>query len=238
MFDIDYWYGRQIYIYGGFKVLGRVINGDDIMALTKVGIKENIKFYSEEDSSDESDDLRKTILLDALVDDMEQAYKHYANMMIVSYSTFIECILYDFLVSFFIKKPVSMYEYLVDSQVDSRKGYISLNEIIKQESIEALIVELAKKAAKRANSGDFIGVIKRIVKLTKVKCNTKISGDIDKLLKTRNSIVHDAGSFNIEEQEITKHFESVEGLLKYLGYCCQKDDIPYNNTCQLISDYR
>lgn len=233
-FKIDYWHAKLIYNLGKYKTLGDMINNEAIIKEYFDDIAKKFKKYNISIGNDWKEDITPIIQSSYQYEVMD-AYSHYSSMMIVTVATYIEAMISEFYITLFSAKPNLMHNYIIAGEQGDKAGRVSLKEILAHNNIEHLKLGLAKKSAKNASNGNFNSVISRIKDLTKCECEQGIIKDIEQLMITRQRVIHEAADIHVDFDEIKKHFNNAELLLKYLGRCCQKTKLPFSDQGYLVT---
>lgn len=234
IFRIDYWQIKLIFTLGQYKVLGDMINNEKAAKEYFSDITKKIK----KDNISMGNEWREDIIPhihNSYQDDVKKAYSHYSSMMIVTVATYIEAMISEFYMALFSTKPNLMHNYLTPGESGDKAGRVSLKEILIHDNIEHLRLNLAKKSAKNASNGNFSTVVSRIRELTKHDCELEIINDIEQLMITRQKVVHEAVDIKVGFDDIKKHFNNAESLLKYLGMCCHKTGLKFSDQAYLIT---
>ncbi|HCE1551902.1 hypothetical protein V3H21_22340 [Vibrio parahaemolyticus] len=235
-FKVNHWQLKLIYTFEQYKVLGDMIHNKTAMASFLDSVSKSSKDYNLSLGNDWNDDLIPNIEQSFHVD-VKRAFSHYSSMMIVSVATIVEAMVAEFFTALFAHKPNSMHRYLTPGESGEKLGRVSLGDILKHTDIDSLKLELAKKSAKNASNGNFSTVIARVKELTKIEYDSKVVKDIEQLMSTRHTVVHEAASIDVKLDELEAHFDNAELLLKYLGKCCVQNGIAYEDQAFLITEY-
>jgi hypothetical protein len=151
-----------------------------------------------------------------LLGEIEIAYQVYLKQMIVLAATYVELILKDFFLSFFVAKPAQMNKVLASS--GKEKAMVSLNEILNTGSKEELVMKLAERAALIKGSGEPDKILKTLISECKIKLERPLIDDLRSLKEQRNRIVHEETDEQVDIKQVLNSF----GLLLYFLYVLVK----------------
>lgn len=168
--------------------------------------------------------------------EIDIAYRVYLRQMIVLATSYIELILKDFFIAWFIAKPLRMNQTLPPE--NKTQAFISLNEILSNDSKEELINNLAEKAAsKKVGKTSIDKILGKLLSDCKIQPDLPIVNDVKLLKEQRNRIVHD----EIDEEVTIKQVYSSFSLILYLLYILTKvadyDNVPYVDEIGFIHDF-
>ena len=154
------------------------------------------------------------------------AHQIYLKQMIVLATSYLELMLKDFFRCQFISNPSRMNQYL--SKDKNGKAQISLNDIIREPSKEALIKKLAEQAASQAIDPKFDKTIYKIISKGKIKIDKPtFIDDIRNLNELRNRIVHEVTKEQVEIDQVYSSFGLIIYLLFILEQAAIINKVPY-----------
>jgi len=164
--------------------------------------------------------------------DLERAVKILSRQMVVLAATYIEGIIYEFLLLIFSKHPDRMYDYIGQNISKKGKGKVALHEIIHATSKEDLIYKLAERASRQVTFGKFSIYKRRIKKIS--KCD--LSEDIGEIIDLRNKIVHETEEPDISVDEVLDTFQILEKMLYEIGKKAKENGIEIKGDFDQISE--
>jgi hypothetical protein len=236
-FDIGKWHGKLLLTPASFETLANLAEHPEAAAEFKRSIRVFSSTLKGEPSATSAEDLNLTERLrNHAYKDALYAIEHYSALMVVTATTYVENMLFEFLTALFIARPTAMHQYLMGD--DSRRGtaVVPLQEILDANDLSEVRSALAARSAKNANTGSVAKVISRIELITKRGFAKTISNPIVEIFHLRNQIVHDGRQPTMEVADVKTRYGFVEHFLAELGRQCQCLAIPYSDPGFLIDE--
>jgi len=156
---------------------------------------------------------------------MDIAQQVYLRQMIVLSASYVELILRDFFECLFRAHPLRMNQVLPPK--DSNKAVVSLSEIVKADSKEALLAGLASQAAGYKASGEIDRILRELTADCRIQLDRPFLEDLRELKELRNRIVHD----DTDEQVTFAKVHSSFGLVLYIIYVLSQVADTYKIPC-------
>jgi len=170
-----------------------------------------------------------------LLGEIDIAHQVYLRQMIVLAATYLELILKDFFLSFFIAKPSRMNQVL--STTGKGEAVVSLNELLSTETKEELVMKLAQRAAGIKGSGEPDKILRTLVNECKVKLEGPIIDNVRLLKEQRNRIVHEETQEDIDIKQVLDSFGTIEYFLYVLAEIAKNYDVPYLDDEGFLSSF-
>lgn len=164
---------------------------------------------------------------DSAYSDALSAIDHYASLMVVTAATYVENIIFEFLVVYFTAKPQSIHAHLMPNSSKREEAYVPLREVLAASSLSELRGELARRAARNASDGSIEKILERIYKLTRHRVAADVAAPIAEIVRLRNSIVHEGRTLTKVAASVDHRFESVYSLLREVAGICKAAGLPY-----------
>ncbi|HGM6050742.1 TPA: hypothetical protein ACKP5I_000822 [Stenotrophomonas maltophilia] len=164
---------------------------------------------------------------DSVYSDALSAIDHYASLMVVTAATYVENIVFEFLVVYFTARPQSIHAHLMPNSSKREEAYVPLREVLAASSLSELHGHLARRASRNASDGSMERVFERIYKLTGHRVAVDVTAPIAEIVRLRNSIVHEGQTLTKVAAAIDRRFESVYSLLRELAGICKAEGLPY-----------
>lgn len=183
-------------------------------------------------NSDKSASIKSTVaeykneaLNTYLLNQIDRAFFHYSNQMIVLLASYLEIIIKEYFEILFYYYPDKMYKYLCTDQNDKQKKTIDIQEALNFDSIEELKIKIADESATKASKGKIKVVLNRINIICGNIINKNLIEKFDRLVDKRNKIVHELDLTEILDKEIYGNRECLFELLKVLGTYLKSNNI-------------
>lgn len=171
-----------------------------------------------------------------LIGEVDIAYQVYLRQMVVLASTYIELILKDFFRAFFVAKPSRMNTVLALS--GKGEASIPLNEILKAESLDQLVLNLAMRASMIKGSGEPDKIMEALIKDCKITLDRPLVDDIRLLKERRNRIVHEWNDDIVDIQQVLNSFGMILYLLYVLVLIADIYSVPYLDDVDFMRDFK
>lgn len=157
---------------------------------------------------------------------IQKATQLYNQQMIVLVVTYIELILRDFLIALFNKFPERMYNFLEIGE--GKTGFVNLKEILKADSLPALLNSLSEQADSSVMKGRFKAELSN---LEKIIGNEGFPDDVKSqlihIVEMRNRIVHETITSKVNDSDVSTTLNSCLSLIEFLS------KIAYNSSILL-----
>lgn len=139
------------------------------------------------------------------------------NQFVVYLATIIEACIGEFFLCIFVKYPERLHGYLKTfEEVNSNLGF-SINDLLKFETKEEYLIELANRAANLFNSGKITDVLKRIRIVSGLEIETNLKNSIIEIVLIRNEIVHENKQRNFHYETLREYTDKIEDLIKTIS---------------------
>ena len=233
-FDLGQWHGELLFLYGKYKDLREFCMDKDALYahVTEnrviLGMDNGYYFKSSEKS-----DLERW--LEPKTEIIQDAFKTFELQIPVIFSSYLEDAIVTFFTCYLVNDPSQIASYVSPLDQDQVKGFVRVDEIIKHHSIEALISELASKAAHNAASGKSKKkVFSRLEALAKYEIDSDVKKKIIALYEKRNEIVHENRQSELGQEYIEEIYDDCVALIGELGKICRERDVPYYDPSGLL----
>lgn len=173
-------------------------------------------------------------MVEAVNDDLLSAKLLMNNQMIVYLVSVLEAALNDFFKCIFVDKPelvLGLGKYLGEREAELGVSY---KDFLQYESKEAYIVEIAKRAASKCNSGKFDKVLNRLSKIFGIALSDECKNTLKDLYEKRNKIVHENIHMDISETELEFFANQVEECVRILALKLKNRGIRVRDTGLLL----
>jgi len=156
------------------------------------------------------------------------------NQFVVYLATIIEACIGEFFLCLFVKYPERLHGYLKTfEEINSNLGF-SINDLLKFDTKEEYLVELANRAANLFNSGKITDVIKRIRIVSGLEIETNLKNSIIEIVLVRNEIVHENKQRNLHYETLKEYSDKIEDLLKTISLKLYEMDIEVTDPGNLL----
>ncbi|EIN6343137.1 hypothetical protein LPQ31_004588 [Vibrio parahaemolyticus] len=228
-FDVGKWLGKILHEPGNFKILYEYSTSEKhlkehIASREVYGVSGNARV------ADLSCSDKKDMIVEAFCSSVSSALETLCNNMNVLAVAFIEGMMKELAVSIFVKHPERMHKYIGDSAV----GTVSLKVIIKEESRETLLVNLANTASITLLKGKFSSNIKNLEEITKCSVPSVLKKELIKIVEIRNEFVHEVKIKPFTDEDVERTFDAVYDLLKWMGTTAVEQDVPIHDPANFV----
>jgi hypothetical protein len=228
VFDFSKWHEKIMYTPLALLEISKYVKEKDLVA----------EYINRKKDPSGSDSLKisempykeQSFYQDFVKSDLQSAVKILSRQMVVLAATYIEGILYEFLLLFFSKHPEKMHDYIRQDISKKGSGKVTLHEIIHATSKEDLIYKLAERASLQATFGKFSVYIKKIETIS--KCN--LSEDIGEIIDLRNKLVHETKEPEISVEDVFVYYDNLEKMIIEIGKTALENEIEVKGDLDLL----
>lgn len=228
VFDIGKWLGKILFESHNFQVLYEY-STDEKHLYEYILCKETLGFEGTEKVSNLPNS-RKDSIVNCLSSSVSEAIETMCNNMNVIAVAFMEGMMKDLAVSVFVQYPARMYQYVGDNDV----GSVSLKLIIKEETKDTLLLNLANVAASNLLKGKFSSNIKNLEDITKSALPENLKISLVKIVSYRNEFVHESKMKTLTNIDVKESFDVLDDFLKWMGKAALEQGIPVNDPVNLV----
>lgn len=210
VYDFQRFWNMNFWAFSNYKQL-----------VSYVSDKETVKDYLNKYSYSVNEQVEKKIdarpeMIEEFNLGLEETIQWINNQMIVYMCTILEIAINDFFKCLFIEKP-----YMV-LNLNNYTGRVidigfSYQELLKCDSKEEYIIEMARNTAKKCNSGKIDKILESISKMTGLKWESDYREVLKDLSDKRNKIVHENMHVKLSAYELEYLYNGLEKSLILLG---------------------
>ncbi|MBE2240569.1 MAG: hypothetical protein IAE81_22470 [Caldilineaceae bacterium] len=233
MFDMGKWLIRLLKTKAVYVQLKKYVENEEALAVHKQSIY-TLQFTDKEEPAIVWEGEIVEEFRASAHSDLNDAFEHFASLMIVTAATYVENMFSEFFYELFVVHPKRMHDYIVDEDAKAQKGYVKLVEILEEKDISALMSRLSQRASKLASNGSAKKVIRRIIELSSRQIDASIVDRVQEIMDKRNEIVHEGKRLQIDKIDIDATYDTLHALLKELGLACKSGGLPYEDPAHII----
>lgn len=233
-FDLGKWHAEFLFLYGKYKDLREFcLDKDALYAhVTENRVVEGMDNGEYFKSSDKK---RLERWLEPKTEIIQSAFKTFELQIPVIFSSYLEDAVVTFIICYLVNNPDQIGDYVSPLEQDHIKGFVKVGDVIKHDTIEALVSNLASKAAHNAVSGKSKKkVFSRLENIVEYELNSNVKKNILVLFDKRNKIVHENRKYELGQEYIESIYDDCVSLISELGKACRERNIPYYDPSGLL----
>jgi|AMFO01.1.fsa_nt_gi hypothetical protein len=230
MFDVGKWKAKIFHLLEMYEDLSAVLNDETAKSILveRYGVK---KLLESGDYSGLGDEIKEKIIKGSL-DSIEQQFSfslesgasYLSRQIVVTLPSYLEAMSEEFLELLFAKYPDRANRYLAVAD-SGEKGFVELNLIARAESLEQLRIQIARHATSKAIRGAKKDLFRKMESAANGQINEGIKSKVLDILRTRNSIVHDAHEPELSDEQVREYCMTVFEFVEELGELAKANEI-------------
>ena len=137
----------------------------------------------------------------------------------------------EYVQSIFRKHPNRMHRFLNGG---GQPGQVSFKLITESEDKDQLLAFLARDSSNALMQGKFDKSLDRVESISKALIPEDLKGELIRLSKVRNQIVHEAHTPSIDKDDVKGAFDRLHELLQWYGTAAVAQSVPIHDPAGLI----
>ncbi|MES1937997.1 hypothetical protein [Salinisphaera hydrothermalis] len=221
-FNPDYWLGQCLDDFVAFKTLNDLV-GDDTAIDSHLSSLVVISADGTSVPAEHAEQIRNH-----QITGVKNLIRHFGGLTIVGLCTSFEVAVREFYEAWFFRYPSQLHEFVEHKSI---KGTVPLAEVLRSDSKESLIKELAVKAASNASQGKYSKILIRASTLSKFEFPNDLQDRISSIQEDRNNTVHEKLPHSGGIKEISEAYDIVSEAIMFLADVAYKSGVPGAYSC-------
>ncbi|HEX8187836.1 MAG TPA: hypothetical protein VF586_05770 [Pyrinomonadaceae bacterium] len=227
IFKAAQWYYDVTSMMNFYREINNFISSPTVLAVYLKSLQ--VMTATEEGERVVEDESIKRPFIENATTNIKDAAKFYNRQMLVVASTYIEMIQKNFIAVLFANHPERMYEYLYPEGRENDKGVVSLKEVIKSASKDALINQLSEQAMANAVKGRINASMNNLSKIAAEKIPDQLKKKLIEIVVCRNRVVHEASQEVIRSEDVIDALDTCHEFIEYLVSVSSTNKIEIDN---------